>query len=114
MKKCILPLLLGGLLISCATTEKYPPKESSLTVSITGRVVDHHKNPVKGVKVEATGLRMVLTNDKGEFVLSGPAPRTDSLTVNFSAAEFRKTSRVYKAATRVTGNGTTVIVWTRV
>ena len=88
MKKCILPLLLCGLLSSCATAENYPPKESSSTVSITGRVVDHRKNPVKGVKVEAKGLRMVLTNDKGEFVLTGPAPRTDRLTVNFTAPGF--------------------------
>ena len=114
MKKCILPLLLSALLSSCATAENYPPKESSSTVSITGRVVDHRRHPVKEVKVEAKGFRMVLTNDKGEFVLTGSAPRSDSLTVNFTAPGFIHTKRVYKAATRVTGNGTTVIVGARV
>jgi hypothetical protein len=73
MKKCILPLLLGGLLSSCAIAENHRWKESSSTVSITGRVVDHHENPVKGVRVDAKRFRMVLTNDRGEFVLSGPA-----------------------------------------
>lgn len=64
--------------------------------------------------MEAKGLRMVLTNDKGEFVVTGPAPRADRLTVNFTAPGFMSTTRVYKAASRVTGNGTTVIVWARV
>lgn len=114
MKKRILLLLLGGLLSSCAIAENYPPKELSSAVSITGRVVDHRKNPVKGVEVKANGFRNVLTNDKGEFALIGPAPRSNSLTVNFTAPGFINSRRVYKAATRVAGNGTTVIVWARV
>ena len=64
--------------------------------------------------MEAKGLQTVLTNDKGEFRLTGPAPRNDSLTVNFTARGFNKTKRIYKADTRVTGGGTTVIVWARV
>jgi hypothetical protein len=68
---------------------------------------------VKGVQVQAEGFKTVLTNGKGEFALTGPAPRTDSLTVNFVAPRFKTTTEVYKKTSRVAGNGTTVIIWAR-
>lgn len=112
MKKLILPLLLLGRLPSCAITGNHWPWESDL--SITGRVVDHRKNPVSGVQVQAQGFKTVLTNSKGEFTLAGAAPRTDRLPVNFMAPGFVNTTRVYKAANRVGGPGTVVVVWPRV
>jgi hypothetical protein len=68
---------------------------------------------VKAVQVQADGFKTVLTNDKGEFTLTGPAPQTDSLTVTFVAPGFKPTREVYKKTSRVAGNGTTVIVWPR-
>jgi|GEM_PF-5268066 len=109
MKKLILPLLLLALLSSCSTTGDYSPS----TVSIDGRVVDNGKHPVKGVEVQAEGFKTVLTNGKGGFSLTGPAPRADSLTVNFVAPGFKTTTEVYKKTSRVTGNGTTVVIWAR-
>jgi hypothetical protein len=109
MKKLLLPLLLLALLPSCSTTGEHSPS----TVSIDGRVVDNRKNPVKGVQVQAEGFKTVLTGGKGEFDLTGPAPGIDSLTVNFVAPGFKTTTEVYKKTTRVTGGGTTVIIWAR-
>jgi hypothetical protein len=114
MKTSLLYLLLLGLLSSCAMTENHSSSNSSSTLSIAGRVVDNRKNPVKGVQVQAEGLKRVVTNDRGEFLLTGPAPRTDSLTVSFIAPGFTKATKVYKATTRVAGNGTTVVIWPRV
>jgi hypothetical protein len=109
MKQILLPLLLLALLSSCSTTGDHSPA----TISINGRVVDNRKNPVKGVQVQAEGFKTVLTNGKGEFALTGPSPRTDSLTVNFVAPGFKTTTEVYKKTSRVTGNGTTVVIWAR-
>ena len=109
MKKLVLPLLLLALLPSCSSTGDH----SSSTVSINDRVIDNRKHPVKGVQVQAEGFKTVLTNGKGEFELTGATPRTDSLTVNFAAPGFKPTREVYKKTSRVTGNGTTVIIWPR-
>lgn len=109
MKKFLLPLLLLALLSSCSVTGDHSPS----TISINGRVVDNRKHPVKGVQVRAEGFKTVLTNAKGEFDLTGPVPRADSLTVSFLAPKFKTTTEVYKKTSRVTGNGTTVIIWAR-
>jgi predicted phage tail protein len=109
MKQLLLPLLLLALLASCSTIENH----SASTVSIDGRVVDNRKHPVKAVRVQADGFKTVLTNDKGEFILTGPAPQADSLTVTFVAAGFKPTREVYKKTSRVAGNGSTVIIWPR-
>jgi hypothetical protein len=109
MRKLLLPLLLLALFPSCSTTGDHSPA----AVSIDGRVVDNRKNPMKGVQVQAEGFKGVLTNGKGEFALTGPAPRTDSLTVNFVAPRFKTTTQVYKKTSRVTGSGTTVVIWAR-
>lgn len=113
MKQILLCLLPLGLLPSCAITGNNWPWESASTLSITGHVVDHRKNFVSGVQVQAQGFKTVLTNGKGEFTLTGAAPRADRLAVNFTAPGFMNTTRVYKAAKQVGGPGTVVVVWPR-
>lgn len=119
VKKLLLPLLLLALLPSCSTTAD----RSGSTIKIEGRVVDNRKHPVPGVQVQAEGFKAVLTNSKGEFALTGPAPRSDTLTVTFVAPGFKTTTEVYKRAAsgintvviwpRARGNGNTVIIWPR-
>jgi hypothetical protein len=117
--KFILPLLLLALLSSCSTTGDHAPS----AIKIEGRVIDNRKHAVKGVHVQAEGFKTVLTNEKGEFALIGPAPQADSLTVNFVAPGFKPTTEVYTRTAngingvaiwpRARGTGNGVIIWPR-
>jgi hypothetical protein len=119
MKKLLLPLLLLALLPCCSTIGD----RSGSTIKIEGRVIDNRTQPVPGVQVQAEGFKPILTNSKGGFALTGPAPRGDTLTVTFVAPGFKTTTEVYKRAAvgvngvaiwpRARGNGNGVIIWPR-
>jgi Carboxypeptidase regulatory-like domain len=90
-------------------------RQARSNVSISGRVVDDRKNPVRGVQVQAQGRRPVLTNGKGEFILAHLRP-AERLAVNFSAPGFMNTTRVYRAtagAARIGGKSATIVIWPR-
>lgn len=85
------------------------PPSGMVFGTITGRVIDRQKRPVRGTLVQVPGRMPITTNANGTFTFDSLAS-TDRLSISFSAPGFVDTTRVFPVRRGVLNATDTVLL----